>query len=99
MLLHEFVSKLKKEDTVLIDIRTQEERDEQGFIEESLWVPMTNFLEDFTAKKISKSSHIMIFCFSGFRAEQVSKMLKLEGYQHVDFLEDNVNDLLSSFIK
>ena len=99
MLLHEFVSRLKKEDSILIDVRTEEERKEQGFIEESVWIPMTNFLENFNSKGYSKSDNFMIFCFAGSRAKFVADILKENGYHHVEYLEDNVHDLLNSFVK
>jgi rhodanese-related sulfurtransferase len=67
---------------ILVDVRTQEEYDE-GHIEGALLLPLDQ-LETLSEEQLTdKDATILVYCRSGSRSAQASKILVDLGYQNV----------------
>jgi len=97
MLLNQFVDRVKKEDVILIDLRSKEEREEQGYIRESLHINYDGFVEEFMSSRVSHSACIFLFCTLGSRAQIAAKELRELGYLNVEFLDADVVEFLNAF--
>lgn len=73
----------QKEIGQIVDVRTIEERG-QGYIQNSLHVPMVNVLAN--SLNIPKDEEIILVCGTGYRANIVASHLKQEGFSHVHSL-------------
>lgn len=70
------------DDFILVDVRTQEEYDE-GHIEGALLLPLDQ-LETLSEEQLTdKDATILVYCRSGNRSAQASKILVDLGYQDV----------------
>ncbi len=70
------------DDFILVDVRTQEEYDE-GHIEGALLLPLDQ-LETLSEEQLTdKDATILVYCRSGNRSAQASKILIDLGYQNV----------------
>lgn len=67
----------------MVDVRTPEER-AQGYILESLHIPMTQILAD--GLDVPKDEEVILICGTGYRSNIVASRLKQEGFSHVHSL-------------
>ena len=89
--------------SVVLDVRTQEEWNEVGkpdaeslnsktFFISLLLGPdrqkNENFTKDFLQKKISKKDNILVICRSGVRSMAAAKLLQQEGYKNLVNISD-----------
>ena len=89
--------------SVVLDVRTQEEWNEVGkpdaeslnsktFFISLLLGPdrqkNENFTKDFLQKKISKKDNILVICRSGVRSIAAAKLLQQEGYKNLVNISD-----------
>ncbi len=89
--------------SVVLDVRTQEEWNEVGkpdaeslnsktFFISLLLGPdrqkNENFIKDFLQKKISKKDNILVICRSGVRSIAAAKLLQQEGYKNLVNISD-----------
>ena len=73
----------RKQAERIVDVRTAEER-AQGFIPDSLHVPMTDILAH--SLDVPKDKEVILVCGTGYRANIVASHLKQEGFSHVHSL-------------
>lgn len=69
---------------LLLDVRSEEERADPGYIEGAEWLWIDNFMAEYTDLVPEDfESNIVVYCASGYRASVVSTMLGLLGYENV----------------
>jgi len=67
----------------VVDVRTPEER-QQGFIPDSIHVPMTDILAE--GLELPEDEEVIVVCGTGYRANIVASRLKQDGFSHVHSL-------------
>lgn len=79
-----------EEDVVILDVRTAEEHAE-GYIKDSIVVPLEDIETDIEATVPDKDTKILVYCRSGKRSAQSLKTFEKLGYTNVfDF--GGIND-------
>ncbi len=73
----------QKNGTRILDVRTPEER-AQGYIADSMHVPMSDILADGLA--MPQETALILVCGTGYRANIVASRLKQDGFSHVHSL-------------
>lgn len=89
--IYELKEIMKKENTVLIDVRSEQEFNE-GHLERAISIP--NY-EIFKIKDIIKDKDkiIILYCKSGIRSEKSKKELKKMGYKNVYNLKNGLEGI------
>jgi len=72
---------------VVVDVREADEV-AKGMIPGAIHIPLSKFNEE--AEKLSPQDEILIHCAVGLRARMAYIRLKVRGYEHVQFLNDNI---------
>lgn len=86
----EKAQEMMKEESFLLDVRTQEEYD-AGHIEGAVLIPVNDILADQFEKLPNKDQVILVYCRSGNRSEVAARHLVESGYTQVyDF--GGIND-------
>ncbi|HLF72744.1 MAG TPA: rhodanese-like domain-containing protein [Anaerolineales bacterium] len=67
----------------LLDVRTQAERDKDGYIEGTVHIPFSDFLTSLDQIPAEKDARIVIYCASGHRGAMAAMALRLLGYTDV----------------
>ena len=90
-------------DSVILDVRTQEEwnmvgkPDGEALNAKTIFISLLigpdrqrneNFTKDFNEKKISKKNNILIICRSGVRSMAAAKLLQQQGYTNLINISD-----------
>ena len=76
------------QNAILVDIREEYER-ETFSLESALAVPMGVLVEE--VSQFSKSNNYVLFCQSGNRSTNLTKMLRIKGYTNIYSLEGGAN--------
>jgi len=71
---------------VLIDVRSQEEIDKDGYIDGSVHIPMAKFMESLDQLPSDMAAPVVIYCASGHRGAIAMTALRLMGYTDVSNL-------------
>lgn len=82
---------IEKEDTILIDIRTEEEYEEIN-IEKSINIPLNKLLYSLDELQEYKDKNIIIYCRSGHRSVTACNLLYIEGFKNLYNLENGIID-------
>lgn len=69
-------------DVIILDVRTPEEY-EKKHIPGALLLPIDDLRADDFSKLPDKNSMILVYCWTGRRAEDAAKILVEHGYKHV----------------
>ena len=69
-------------DIIILDVRTEEER-EEGYIFESICIPLEEIEYKAKTKLKDKSKKILVYCQSGKRSMQACEILADMGYKNV----------------
>ncbi|WP_195937954.1 rhodanese-like domain-containing protein [Romboutsia sp. 1001713B170131_170501_G6] len=80
---------MKKEDTILIDIRTREEYEENN-IENSINIPLNNLLFEIDELEEYKEKNVIVYCRSGHRSVTACNLLHMEGFNKLYNLEKGI---------
>lgn len=76
------VTMLSSKKAILIDLRTPKEY-ESGHIKEAKNFPLQILMQEMNKSSISKDTPIILYCQSGIRAKNASKLLEKLGYKEV----------------
>lgn len=84
----QFQSRMKEENSVLVDVRTPEEFQE-GHIKGAVNI---DYYDDFQIKisKLDKTKSYLLYCRSGSRSYSAVKLMKNIGFNSVSHLEDGI---------
>lgn len=77
-----------KDRPLVVDIRTEGERQQQGFIDGSVHVPLMTMLDNID--KLPKDKPLVIQCSTGFRSSIAVSLLKQRGYDHISDLAGGI---------
>lgn len=72
------VPKKLEEGALLIDVRTEFERNRFGYIKDSLHIPLDNLRQELI--NLPKNKELILYCESGIRSYNAERMLVSEGY-------------------
>lgn len=78
----EVLKMLSSKETVLIDVRTPQEY-ESGHIKNAINFPLQILKQEMEKNNISKDVPIILYCQSGIRSKNASKLLEELGYKDV----------------
>jgi phage shock protein E len=67
---------------ILLDVRTQQEWEDDGHIEGATLIPL-DMLDQRAPQELPKDAEIVVYCRSGNRSAQASEMLVEQGYTNV----------------
>ena len=81
---------LKKENTVLIDVRSRQEY-EEGHLIGAILIPLYDIEEEILKIVPSKQTTIIAYCASGIRSKQAQEILEMLGYENVYSLKGGLN--------
>jgi rhodanese-related sulfurtransferase len=68
---------------VIIDTRSQEEWDKDGYIKDAILIPLPEFMASLDKLPADKDAAIMIYCGSGHRGAIAMTVMRLMGYTNV----------------
>lgn len=80
---------IKDENTLLIDIRTEEEFEERN-IETSINIPLQDLMYNIDDIIDYKDKNIIVYCRSGHRSITACNLLELEGFENIYNLEKGI---------
>lgn len=84
----------KKEDFLLLDIRTEGETGVVGVtVPNSLHIPLNTLFETKNLDRIPADKPVIIVCYSGTRAAMAATELKIVGFKNVQVLKGGINAL------
>jgi rhodanese-related sulfurtransferase len=75
----------------LVDVRSQEEWDKDGYIEGAVHIPFSDFMTSLDQLPAEKDAPIVIYCASGHRGSMAAMALRLLGYTDVSNLGGGLN--------
>ena len=78
-----------KENTILIDVRSEEEYDEKN-IQDSINIPLNNLLYSIDDIEEYKDKNVIIYCRSGHRSITACNLLSIEGFNKIYNLEKGI---------
>ncbi len=67
----------------LLDVRSKEEWDKDGYIEGAVHIPFADFLTSLDQTPAEKDARIVVYCASGHRGSMVTMTLRLMGYTDI----------------
>jgi rhodanese-related sulfurtransferase len=70
----------------LVDVRSQQEWDKDGYIEGAVHIPFSDFMTNLDQLPAEKDAPIVIYCASGHRGAMAAMALRLLGYTDVSNL-------------
>ena len=73
---------MKKEETIIIDVRTNEEYKE-GHIENAINIPLREIEKENLDSIPNKKANYILYCASGTRSREATKKLAFLGYKNV----------------
>lgn len=76
----------KGEFDVILDVRTQWERDNLGYRRGSAHIPSGDIEGQFPKLYPDKETRILAYCNSGQRARRAAEKLQAMGYKHVNYI-------------
>ncbi|WP_373599360.1 rhodanese-like domain-containing protein [Paraclostridium bifermentans] len=80
---------IKDKNTLLIDIRTEEEFEEKK-IENAINIPLQNLMYNIDDISDYKDKNIIVYCRSGHRSITACNLLELEGFKNIYNLEKGI---------
>lgn len=81
---------LKKENTVLIDVRSHQEY-EEGHLIGAILLPLYSIEKEILKTVPNKQTKIIVYCASGVRSKQAQEILEMLGYENVYSLKGGLN--------
>lgn len=84
----------KKQIDLVIDVRTQTERDIFGYFPGSIHIPAGSLDQEFIRKYPNKDVRILIYCNTGQRARMAAEKLKSFGFKNVVYIPTSHVSLL-----
>lgn len=75
----------------VLDVRTQDEWDKEGYIEGAVLVPFPNLLNSLDQLPAEKDARIVVYCRTGHRGSVATMALQLLGYTNVVNLAGGLN--------
>lgn len=79
---------------VILDVRTQVERDTLGFYPNSLHIPASELESKFVPYYPNKNTTILIYCNSGQRARRAAEKLQALGYKNAVYIASSYRNLM-----
>ncbi len=83
---------LKKENTVLIDVRSHQEY-EEGHLIGAILLPLYNIENEILNLVPNKNTTIIVYCTSGIRSKEAGEILEMLGYENVYSLKGGLNSI------
>ena len=83
---------LRKEDVILIDVRSPQEYQE-GHLNHAINIPFYEFANDINKRVKNKDNCIVVYCQSGIRSSKVMKELKKLEYNNIYELEGGLDQI------
>lgn len=83
---------VKKQNGVLIDVRSKQEY-EEGHLPEAILIPLYDLKEKLKEKEPDKQRAIVLYCSSGARSKQAKIQLEQMGYNNVFHIKGGLNSL------
>ena len=83
---------LKKENTVLIDVRSHQEY-EEGHLIGAVLLPLYNIENEILNLVPNKNTTIIVYCTSGIRSKEAGELLEMLGYENVYSLKGGLNSI------
>lgn len=77
------VELLENPPDVLIDVRTQKEWDEQGYIADAVHMPLESFMSFVDEWPTDEDANIVIYCAGGHRGNMAATLLRILGYTNI----------------
>ena len=74
----------KKENLIILDVRTQNEYKNDGYIEGAILIPLQVLESELSKLQPHKNSMILVYCNSGRRSVAASRILSKAGYKAVN---------------
>lgn len=81
---------LKKENTVLIDVRSHQEY-EEGHLIGAILLPLYTIKNEILKFVPNKQTTIILYCASGVRSKEAGEILEMLGYENVYSLKGGLN--------
>ena len=81
---------LKKENTVLIDVRSHQEY-EEGHLIGAILIPLYTIKDEILKVEPNKKTNIIVYCTSGVRSKEAMEILEMLGYENVYSLKGGLN--------
>jgi rhodanese-related sulfurtransferase len=79
---------------VILDVRTEKERKEEGFYKGSVHVPEDRLKTDIPKRYPDRKINILVYCATGRRAKLATEQLRSMGYTQVVYIRGTYTDLL-----
>ena len=83
---------LKKQNGILIDVRSKQEY-EEGHLPNAILMPLYDLEEKITEKEPNKQRNIVLYCSSGIRSKQAKIQLEQMGYTNVFHIKGGLNNM------
>ena len=83
---------LKKENAVLIDVRSHQEY-EEGHLIGAILLPLYNIENEILNLVPNKNTTIIVYCTSGIRSKEAGEILEMLGYENVYSLKGGLNSI------
>ena len=83
---------LKKENTVLIDVRSHQEY-EEGHLIGAILLPLYTIEKEIVKFVQNKQTTIIVYCASGIRSKEAQEILEMLGYENVYSLKGGLNSI------
>ena len=81
---------LKKENAVLIDVRSHQEY-EEGHLIGAILLPLYTIENEILKTVPNKQTTIILYCASGIRSKEAGEILEMLGYENVYSLKGGLN--------
>lgn len=87
-----FKKLIDEKNSVLIDLRTDDELKNKGYIKNALQIDYFKKDAEATISKLDKKKTYLIYCAGGGRSGECSELMEKQGFSHVINLEKGFDD-------
>lgn len=86
---------IKKDNVLILDVRTSEEYSE-GHIQNARLIPVNTLKHKLSQIENYKNSPVLVYCASGGRSVTASKLLDINGYTSIYNLKNGISEWIKS---
>lgn len=79
---------------LILDVRTQKERESLGHYQKDIWVPAADLEKEIPPRFPDKHMRILIYCNTGHRARLATDKLRAMGYSQVFYISSGWKSLV-----
>jgi phage shock protein E len=79
---------------LVLDVRTEKERESLGYYPKSIWIPAANLEKEIPPRFPDKHMRVLIYCNTGHRARLATDKLREMGYSQVHYISSGWKSLL-----